>query len=295
MKSDQGRARLVSHPRDWGNLLLAITAPVVFFYPFYRGIGGLAELTIYACLLFVWIIDLNYVLHLHVHRPLTTSRTVNRLLDLALGAVTGMTSANWRIQHVHGHHLGKDEDYSSRSFDWTLQRYTLRGALAYSFGNVWATYWQPLRESYRKGVRANIQTPVNYRGAFIEEACLILLVVALGFCEPLLTVAFLLPWYVMIFAMTRYVDYLNHCGCTGKGMDFANNCLNRSYNRRLNNFGYHTAHHLDPGAHWTTLPDLHARIADRIPPARVKTFDWSFALMPYHAWRERRPPPPSPR
>jgi fatty acid desaturase len=198
-------------------------------------------------------------------------------------------------QHVYGHHLGKDEDYSSRSFDWTLQRYTLPGALAYSFGNVWATYWQPLRESYRKGVRANIQKPVNYRGAFIEEACLILLVVALGFCEPLLTVAFLLPWYVMIFAMTRYVDYLNHCGCTGEDMNFANNCLNRSYNRRLNNFGYHNAHHLDPGTHWTTLPDLHARIADRIPPARLKTFDWSFALMPYHAWREHRPPPPSPR
>ena len=93
-------------------------------------------------LLFLWIIDLNYLLHLHVHRPLTASRTLNRLLDMALGSMTAMTSANWRIQHVFGHHLGKDEDYSFRSLDWTLQRYSLRGALAYSLGNDSVTFWE---------------------------------------------------------------------------------------------------------------------------------------------------------
>jgi fatty acid desaturase len=276
------------HRRDRLNLLLALAAPIVFFYPFYRGVDGIVELAIYAGLLFVWILDLNYVLHLHVHRPLTASRTLNRLLDVALGSVTGMTSANWRIQHVLGHHRGRDGDYTSRRFDWATERYSIRGGLAYAFGNIWPTFWRPLREAWCKGVRDNVREPMNYRGAFVEQACFIVFVVSLGFCEPLLTVAFLLPWYVMIFAMTRYVDYLNHYGCSDEDMNFANNSLNRTFNRRLNNFGYHTAHHVDPTAHWTNLPGLHARIAHRIPPERIKTFDWSFALLPWHAWCERR-------
>lgn len=288
MRSYNSVEALGVHPRDWGKVFLAIAGPVVFFYPFYCGIDGIAELAVYIALLLLWIVDLNYMLHLHVHRPLTNNRAFNRFLDIALGTVTGMTSANWRMQHVFGHHHGNDKDYTCRSLDWALQRYTVRGALAYSFGNTWITFWQPLRESFRKGIRDNIREPINYRSAFIEQVCFLLFVAVLGFYNPLLTVAFLLPWYFVVYAMTRYVDYLNHYECTDEDMNFANNCLNRSFNWRINNFGYHTAHHLDPGAHWTTLPELHARIADRIPPARLKTFDWSSALMPYHAWREHR-------
>jgi fatty acid desaturase len=288
MSSNQNEGRFVHHPLDWINVVSALAAPVVFFYPFYHGIGSTAELAIYVGLLVVWIVDLNYLLHLHVHRPLTGSRAFNRLIDMALSSLSGMTSANWRIQHVFGHHRGHDQAYTLRRHDWTMRRYSVRGALAYSFGNIWTTYWEPIRESYRKGVLDDVKEPIDYRSAFIEQIGFILFVVALGFYKPLLTVAFLLPWYFIIFAMTRYVDYLNHYGCSDEGMNFANNCLNRGFNWRLNNFGYHTAHHMDPGAHWTTLPQRHAEIAGQIPSARIKTFDWSSALLPYHAWRERR-------
>jgi fatty acid desaturase len=285
---DRSEERLVRHHRDWPNIVSAISGPIVFFYPFYHGLNGSLELVIYAVLLLVWIADLNYLLHLHVHRPFTTSAVFNRVIDLCLGSVSGMTSANWRMQHVFGHHRGHDEDYTHRGLDWTMERYSLRGALAYSFGNIALTYWQPIRESYRKGVLAHIREPIDYRSAFIEQIGFILFVAALAFWRPALTFFFLLPWQVIIFAMTRYVDYLNHYGCTDDGLNFANNCLNKFFNWRINNFGYHTAHHIDPAAHWTALPQLHAQIADRIPPERIKTFDWSSAMLLYHAWCERR-------
>jgi fatty acid desaturase len=284
----QSRARLVPYRQDWLNVVLALSAPVVFFYPFYHGIAGAVDLTIYVILLLVWIVDLNYLLHLHVHRSFTSSHALNRVIDLALSSVTGMTSANWRIQHVFGHHRRQDDNYTLRSLDWTLQRYSLRGALAYSFGNIWVTYWRPLQESFRKALGEDDQGPIDYKAALFEQILFIVFFVALLIFNPALTLVFLLPWYVMIFAMTRYVDYLNHYGCTDDGMNFANNCLSRSFNWRINNFGYHTAHHIDPSAHWTTLPQIHAKVADLIPTARIKTFNWSSALLPYHAWRERR-------
>ncbi|UAL12451.1 fatty acid desaturase [Caulobacter segnis] len=288
MDAAQGKGKLVPYRQDWINIALSLAAPAVFFYPFYHGLSSRAELAVYVVLLMAWIVDLNYLLHIHVHRPFTTSQTFNRLIDAALGSVTGMTSANWRIQHVFGHHRGQDEPYTLRSLDWTLERYSVRAALSYAFGNIWITYWRPLRESYKKGVLGNETKPINFRAAFVEQVLFIAFYAALLVYRPLETLLFLTPWYIVIFAMTRYVDYLNHYGCTDEGFNFANNSLSRSFNWRINNFGYHTAHHIDPRAHWTTLPSLHARIADRIPAERLKTFNWSSALLPYHAWREHQ-------
>ncbi|HYA80887.1 MAG TPA: fatty acid desaturase, partial [Methylocystis sp.] len=84
---------------------------------------------------------------------------------------------------------------------------------------------------------------------------------------------------------SRYIDYLNHCGCDESDPNpFArgNNCLDARFNRRLNNFGYHAAHHFRPAAHWTELPKIHAEIADRIPKERLKSVSWSFLSVPRH-------------
>ena len=85
--------------------------------------------------------------------------------------------------------------------------------------------------------------------------------------------------------LSRYVDYLNHYGCDERSpnpCERANNCLNPLFNWSSNNFGYHTAHHRKPNAHWTELPEIHAQIADEIPPRLLKPFSWSCLLLPYH-------------
>ena len=41
------------------------------------------------------------------------------------------------------------------------------------------------------------------------------------------------------------------------------------YNRLTFNSGYHTAHHLRPGLHWSQLPRFHQEIGDRIPAPLV--------------------------
>jgi fatty acid desaturase len=281
----------VAHPADRVNAMRALLAPVIllspFWYGFPDGYSWLAELVIFAV-----IGSTNYILHLHVHRPFSTKAWLNLLLDLSMGLTTGMMASNWRIQHRYGHHRGIDEPYRP-SRDWETAKYSALGAISFSTRSIWPTFWRPFAESFRKGVLDDVRSPIRYRWAFIEQSLLLFFVLALFAAKPWLVLTFLLPWYALIYFISRYVDYLNHYGCDEHSSDLyerANNSLNRAFNRLCNNFGYHTAHHLKPASHWTELPEIHAEIASRIPGHRLKPFSWSCLLLPYHcvlSWRGR--------
>jgi len=57
------------------------------------------------------------------------------------------------------------------------------------------------------------------------------------------------------------------------------------------NIGLHTAHHMEPGAHWSNLSAVHARLAPRISPAFIETSVWGYC---FRAWFTRRAPVTSP-
>ena len=284
------RQTWILHPADRLNVVRGLVAPLILFSPFWYGFAeGYAPVAI--ALIFALAGDTNYLLHLHIHRPFTGKAWLNLVLDLSMGLTTGMTASNWRIQHRYGHHRGIDAPYRSHR-TWEVAEYSALGALSYSIRSIWPTFWQPLVESYEKGVLANVKTPINYRWAFVEQGALIAFVLALLIWQPAMVLLFLIPWYAVIYFISRYVDYLNHYGCAENAdlYSCANNSLNRTFNRFCQNFGYHTAHHFQPTAHWTQLPGIHRRIAERIPPERLKTFSWSCLLLPYHCirgWRGR--------
>jgi fatty acid desaturase len=214
------------------------------------------------------------------------------VLDLSMGLTTGMTASNWRIQHRYGHRRGIDQPYRPDRA-WETARYSALGALSFSIRSIWPTFWRPVAEAFRKGVLKDVKSPINYRWAFVEQSLLILFALSLLAWKPGLVLTFLLPWYALIAFISRYVDYLNHYGCdehSPNPYERANNSLSPVFNRVCNNFGYHTAHHLKPAAHWTELPEIHAKIVDRVPARLLKPFSWSCLLLPYHcvlSWRGR--------
>jgi fatty acid desaturase len=278
----------IAHPADRLNVARALFAPAVLFAPFVFPLPGGYELP-YAALAFTFIGDTNYILHLHIHRPFAKNRAFNTILDLSMGAVTGMTSSNWRIQHLYGHHRGFDLPYRAAS-KWELERYSPLRALSFSACTIWQTFYAPLAESFRKGILTSTRNPINYRWAFAEQALSVALVASLLYVRPAMTLGYLLPWYFVTYFISRYVDYLNHYGCdelSDNVFDRANNSLAWGFNRAKHNFGYHLAHHIHPTAHWTDLPAIHQQIADKIPKRRLKSFSWSFLLMPYHFYLSR--------
>ncbi|WP_422785563.1 fatty acid desaturase [Roseibium algae] len=234
-------------------------------------------------MIYFFIGDSNYILHLHIHNPFTRNKYLNRTIDLMLASVTGMTASNWKIQHLHGHHLGKDILFNG-SKDWEVEKYSPLRALSYCFRSMWYTFWRPFVISLRNGLK-NKKQPINYRWALTEHLLLFALIALLLVFNTKIFLTYILPLYALTFFITRYVDYLNHYGCdetSSNVYEHSNNCLNPSFNRFTHNFGYHTAHHLKPGAHWTQLPSLYEEVADKIPDHCKKDYSWSWVLIPYH-------------
>ena len=88
--------------------------------------------------------------------------------------------------------------------------------------------------------------------------------------------------------LTFEATYDHHSGLyTEDPMEGSRNITSRFYNLARFNLGYHTAHHLKPGVHWTRLPELHAELEPRIPAALIAGDDGMFASLLKGIFRPR--------
>ncbi len=77
---------------------------------------------------------------------------------------------------------------------------------------------------------------------------------------------FFLPWVAVVVGL-GYTNYDHHFGCSMKTpYEIANVDLRIPYRFLGFNIGYHVAHHLKPGLHWSLLPHYHEAIKTHIPP-----------------------------
>jgi fatty acid desaturase len=76
---------------------------------------------------------------------------------------------------------------------------------------------------------------------------------------------FVFPMIAMLI-LTARETYRHHTGLDESDPHKASyNITDRWYNFFTCNLGYHTAHHMRCGLHWSQLPQLHAKIEDKIP------------------------------
>ena len=127
----------IVHPADRCNVARILAAPLFLFAPFVTDLFAGYEI-LYAAAAFTMVGDTNYLLHLHIHRPLSGRPAFNLLLDLIMGVVTGMSSSNWRIHHLYGHHRGIDPPY--RSPYRILEDYSAIREISFSTMSMWKSF-----------------------------------------------------------------------------------------------------------------------------------------------------------
>ena len=82
------------------------------------------------------------------------------------------------------------------------------------------------------------------------------------------------------FAAAECAVCYGRMGVSTQSYGALNHWLMLVLNILTGNLGYHTAHHLRPGLHWSKLPAFHARIADKIPAENYRGPGLPMALLP---------------
>jgi fatty acid desaturase len=195
----------------------------------------------------------------HHHQHLFTFRNkhLNRILEFFYALHTGVSTHLWRLHHVLGHHLNflDQEQDESR---WKRKDGTKMGVLEYSL-NVALT-------AYPRGYTVGKKHPKQLKIFVRYTALTLILVIALAIWNPLAAFfLFILPMASSL-VFTAYVTYEHHSGLDTKNeFEASYNNLNPVFNFLTGNLGYHTAHHHKQGVHWSKLPQLHEKIAAKIP------------------------------
>ncbi|MGF1538566.1 MAG: fatty acid desaturase [Elainellaceae cyanobacterium] len=215
-----------------------------------------------------WICSWN---HHHQHLKFFTVPWANRLIELAMGLHTGIVGEAWVLHHTLGHHLNyldqsKDESAWQRRSGKRMSRleYTFKVALM----------------AYPKALKVGGRYPKS-RSRLVQNILLTLLVLGvLAWINWLNTlVVFVIPMVVLLF-MTAHETYYHHAGLDHPDPYQATyNITDRWYNFFTCNLGYHTAHHLQCGRHWSELPQLHAEIEEKIPLHLYREAGFPFSLM----------------
>ncbi|MEM9091866.1 MAG: fatty acid desaturase [Cyanobacteria bacterium P01_F01_bin.53] len=197
----------------------------------------------------------------HHHQHCTFFHRVpwaNRAIELIMGLQTGIVGEAWVLHHTLGHHLNY-LDQSKDESAWKDKHGRKMSHLVYSCKVSLMAYPLALRVGKRHP---------RSRRKLLQNIALTALVLALMLWINWINalIIFVLPMLVLYF-MTIHVTYNHHAGLdTDDPYQATYNITNRWYNFFTCNLGYHTAHHIQCGRHWSELPQFHEEIKDKIPP-----------------------------
>lgn len=211
--------------------------------------------------------------HHHQHLPMFRHALPNRLLEVVFGFQTGVISHAWFLHHVVGHHLNYLDQQSDES-RWKRPDGSTMGELEYSLKTALT--------AYPRAFKVGLRHPRALR-IFLAMGALQLGLLGLLFWHNWYNAlfVFLLPMGLSLL-LVAWATYFHHVGLdTQEHTGASYNILHRGYNLMTGNLGYHTAHHVKPGLHWSKLPELHAQLARDIPPTLYRQpglpFVWSGA------------------
>jgi len=269
---------MLRYPADRRTLLWCLAMPAVAL-AMYRAPGLIPFLCPVACYL---ALAAGLIAHHHHHCPTFQHRGLNAALSLWLSFFQGYPASSWIPIHNLNHHrfVNREGDvtntwrYSRRHTWWTAS------TALFTFQLV-----EPTQAFVRE---ARESQPALYRQLMAQYGVwlgtnLLLLGGAVALYGPwegarVWLLASVLPalfaqWTLAFFSYIQHV----HADAWSEH-DHSRNFTGKLFNFLIFNTGYHTVHHAQPGAHWSTLPAAHARIERHVhPDLNVGNFlSWCF-------------------
>ncbi|MGB3496567.1 MAG: fatty acid desaturase [Elainellaceae cyanobacterium] len=215
-----------------------------------------------------WICSWN---HNHQHCHFFTVGWANRLIELAMGLHTGIVGEAWVLHHLLGHHVNY-LDQSKDESAWKTTQGRFMSRLEYTLKVSLMAYPTALKVGARHR---------RSRNKLIQNMLLTAIVLGILFSINWLNtlIIFVVPM-IGLLVMVVYVTYDHHAGLDQQDPYQASyNITDRWYNLFTCNLGYHTAHHIQCGRHWSQLPEFHEEIKAKIPAHLYREAGFPFNLM----------------
>jgi fatty acid desaturase len=223
--------------------------------------------------------------HNHQHHPTFVNRRLNRgfslLLTLAAGVpATAILPMHNENHHVHNNHAPDFVRASQMRCRWNLLNLLLFPVAALA-------QYAPVRRRELRSWRT--ERPALYRQVRLERRVLYPLILTLLLLRPIETVLYLLLPYLYGQWGILAINHIQHDGCDPDSeYNHSRNFVGSWLNWWVFNNGYHTAHHLRPGLHWSELSRYHGEIRCQIDPAlECRSLLWTVAQ--FYIWPARRP------
>lgn len=214
--------------------------------------------------------------HNHTHRPTFRGRRSNRLMDYWLTLLTGSSASGIRVAHQVRHHGSSQspEDFVRCSLVREMPAWR---ALVCYVPRVVAETWRHMPTDLRPQKRRKLR-----RRMIHERLVLWATIAALVWQDgSAFLVQILLPWTFGQWFLIA-VNLPQHDGCDdASDWQHSRNVTGAWSNWWFLNNGYHTAHHVRPGLHWSELPAWHAR---HVAPHLAGNLQHRTLTAFWHAW-----------
>lgn len=241
-------------PKDLRTLIfiaVGIAVQLYCFFVFKLEIAGFIYFFIFTSVSF-WAASAN---HMHQHHPIFYSPYLNQLVSLSYSFMFGAPATRLHAVHLWNHHAHFNSELGPEA-DWSHHQLAGLGSglmrtIEYNFKST--------RLMWKNRVLLNLPKDIQ-RSLALERGFVWLLSIILLYLNPLGFIFLVLPSWILGLGMLLTANLINHDGCETESDSFHS----RDFTHRLENWiflnsGYHSAHHLMPGAHWSELPSIHRR------------------------------------
>lgn len=210
--------------------------------------------------------------HNHKHLPMWKNKVLNHLTDNWLTVFYGFPVFAWVPTHMHNHHnhVNTLPDYT-RTYRVSEQNNLLT---LLSYPTLSGGFQQPAVRAYFSEMWRKDRSKALF--LMIQLMSLVLFTGFFLWLDWRLALVYvMIPQQVSLFSVLIF-NYVQHIHADEETeYNNSRNFLGRLLNFLLLNNGYHTAHHLWAGVHWSQLPQKHKEVEHLIHPSLNETdFGW---------------------